>query len=60
PRTYHPLVDRIDEAMLYAGLDRAREQLAGFVGQLPTQQQFIDAHCRAERVDLARPAMAGA
>ncbi|MDG2535992.1 tryptophan 7-halogenase [Sphingomonas sp. HITSZ_GF] len=58
PRTYHPLVDRIDEAALWAGMAKAREQLAGFVEQLPTHQQFIDAHCRADAVDLARRAMA--
>lgn len=56
PRTYHPLVDRIDETALFAGMDKAREQLAAMVRQLPTHQQFIDAHCRADKVDLARPA----
>ena len=60
PRTYHPLVDRIDEAWLYAGMDQARAQLARAVEGLPTHQQFIDAHCRAEAVDLARPARARA
>ncbi|NYT40289.1 tryptophan 7-halogenase [Sphingomonas sp. R-74633] len=60
PRGYHPLVDRIDEVALWAGMDKARDQLAAMVQQLPTHQQFIDAHCRADKVDLARPANAAA
>ncbi len=58
PRTYHPLVDRIDESWLTGALDRARTGLAEVVEKLPTHQQFIDAHCRADAVDLAQPARA--
>jgi tryptophan halogenase len=57
PDGYHPLVDRIDEAKLFPAMDRARGQLVDVVRQLPTHQAFIDAHCRAEAVDLARPAV---
>ena len=48
PGTYHPLVDRIDEPLLFRGLDQAREELRGLVRTLPTHQDFIDAHCRAD------------
>lgn len=51
PRTYHPLVDRIDEGTLYPRMEMAREQLAAVVRQLPTHGAFIEAHCRAEPVD---------
>ncbi|WP_213980563.1 tryptophan halogenase family protein [Sphingomonas sp. dw_22] len=56
PPTYHPLVDRIDEARLFPAMDQARAQVAAFVKTLPTHQEFIDAHCRADPVDFARPA----
>lgn len=56
PRTYHPLVDRIDEDWMLPAIDRAREGLRAVVATLPTHQAFIDAHCRAEAVDLGRSA----
>jgi tryptophan 7-halogenase len=56
PATYHPLVDRIDEAWLFEGMDKVRAQLRQVVATLPTHQEFIDAHCRADAVDLGKPA----
>ena len=56
PATYHPLVDRIDEAWLFEGMDTVRAQLRQVVATLPTHQEFIDAHCRADAVDLGKPA----
>jgi len=56
PPTYHPLVDRIDEAWLYEGMEKVRAQLGQVVATLPTHQEFIDAHCRAEAVDIGRSA----
>jgi tryptophan halogenase len=56
PASYHPLVDRIDETWLFEAMDKVRDQLAQVVDTLPTHQQFIDAHCRAEAVDLGQPA----
>jgi tryptophan halogenase len=55
PATYHPLVDRIDEAWLFEGMAQVRAQLAQVAATLPTHQAFIDAHCRAEAVDLGNP-----
>jgi tryptophan halogenase len=59
PRTWHPLVDRIDEAHLFQGLAHARQGLAQVVDRLPTHQAFIDAHCRAEAVDLPAASRVG-
>lgn len=56
PVTYHPLVDRIDEAWLYDAMDKVRAQLRQVVATLPTHQEFIDAHCRADAVNLSKTA----
>ncbi|NIJ20886.1 tryptophan halogenase [Sphingomonas naasensis] len=56
PASYHPLVDRIDEAWLFDAMDKVRSQLGQVVATLPTHQEFIDAHCRADAVDLGQPA----
>lgn len=47
PRAWHPLVDRIDGDALRGAMAQRRDQLARFVGQLPTHRQFLDTHCRA-------------
>ncbi len=52
PGTYHPLVDRIDETWLFEAMNKVRGQLAEVAATLPTHQAFIDAHCRADAVEL--------
>lgn len=55
PRSYPPLVDRIDFAGLTDEMDRAANILNAFVADLPTHQAFIDTHCQAPSVDLPAP-----
>jgi tryptophan 7-halogenase len=52
PRSYPPLVDRIDFNGLTTEMDRAADILKAFVADLPTHQAFIDAHCPAPPVEL--------
>ena len=53
PGTWHPLVDRIDYASMLDAMEARRRLLTELVPRLPTHQQFIDAHCRADSVELA-------
>ncbi|WP_395942536.1 tryptophan halogenase family protein [Brevundimonas sp.] len=55
PRSYPPLVDRIDFTGLTREMDRAADILRAFVGDLPTHQDFLDANCPAPTVDLPIP-----
>ncbi len=53
PRSYPPLVDRIDFTGLTAEMDRAADILNAFVKDLPSHQQFLQDNCPAPPVDLA-------
>lgn len=48
PRSYHPIVDEVPEAELVARVARVRQTIAQSVAAMPTHEDFIDRHCRAE------------
>ncbi len=56
PRSYNPLVERIDFAGMTQDMDHAADTLRRFVADLPTHQAFLSTHCPAPKVDLPLPA----
>lgn len=49
PASYHPLVDMFTEQDLQGRLDSIRQVVRKSVDYMPSHQQFIDEHCKANR-----------
>lgn len=49
PASYHPLVDMFTEQELQGRLDSIRQVVRKSVDYMPSHQQFIDEHCKANR-----------
>jgi tryptophan halogenase len=47
PKSYHPIVDMMDEQELRQFMQIQRQKVDIMLKQLPTHQQFIDRYCRA-------------
>jgi tryptophan halogenase len=47
PRSYHPLVDVVDEREIVAHLEGLRGVIAQCVAAMPTHGQYIEHHCKA-------------
>jgi tryptophan 7-halogenase len=47
PGAYHPMIDQMADADLYAFMDHVKTVVSGCVDAMPTHQQFIDRHCAA-------------
>ena len=45
PRSYHPIVDMMDEAELRQFMQFQRQKVDHVLKQLPTHQEFIDRYC---------------
>ena len=56
PRTYNPMVERIDFAGMTQEMDHAAALLDRFVRDLPGHGEFLAANCPAPSVDLPVPA----
>jgi tryptophan halogenase len=53
PESFDPMVDSVPPHEASAALSAMRQVVRKTAEAMPTQQQFIDAHCRAEPVDMA-------
>jgi tryptophan 7-halogenase len=51
PRAYHPLVDRMTKDEIAQRLDSVKRVIDKSVDYMPTHAQFIDEHCKAEKMD---------
>ena len=47
PRSYHPLVDQLEDKELQGYVDHVGQVIAGCVDAMPMHQAFIDRHCKA-------------
>jgi len=47
PRSYHPIVDMMNEQELRQFMQIQRQKVDNVLNQLPTHQEFIDRYCRA-------------
>ncbi len=47
PEGWHPMVNQMSDADLYAFVDHVKSVVAGCVDAMPMHQQFIDRHCKA-------------
>jgi len=45
PRSYHPIVDMMDERELRQFMQFQQQRVDHILGQLPTHQEFIDRYC---------------
>jgi len=52
PAAFDPMVEAVPEREAEQVLDRVRSLIAQTAQAMPTQQQFINRHCRAESVEL--------
>jgi tryptophan 7-halogenase len=48
PESYHALVDNFSEDKLEQRLDSIRKVMINSVNYMPTHQEFINQHCKAD------------